>query len=167
MKHHWRYEKILTLKQAEEKSVELKAAGKTIVTNNGSFDILHAGHLDLLEEAKQQGDILFIGLNSDSSIQNEKGTSRPFITAEQRAAMLAALACVDFVVIIDAPYSQVQDILIKTVKPHVHVNGLDYGPPETWIEWPVMLEVGSRAHGVERRPNLATTDLVKKIKAST
>lgn len=167
MKHHWRYEKILTLEQAAEKASQLKDAGQKVVTVNGAFDILHAGHLDMLEESKQQGDVLFVGLNSDISILNEKGTNRPYIPEQERAAMLAALACVDFVVFVDAPYSKVQDILIETVKPHIHANGAEYGPPEKWIEWPVMQEVGAAGHAVERRPGLATSDIIQKIQQST
>lgn len=163
MKHHWRYEKILTLEQAAAKAAQLKGAGKKLVTVNGSFDIMHAGHLDTLEEAKQQGDILFVGLNSDGSIQQAKGKIRPIIPEQQRAAMLAALACVDFVVIIDAPYAEVQNVLLRTVKPHVHTNGSEYGSPETWIEWPVMQKVGAVGHVVLRRPGLATSDILKKV----
>src|SRR5689334_11766824 len=104
LEHHWRTEKILTLEQAAQKSAELKAQGKKIVTVNGGFDILHAGHLDMLEEAKQRGDYLFVGVNSDTSIKNKKGEERPFIPEAERIAMLAALACVDYVVLLDFPY---------------------------------------------------------------
>lgn len=132
---------------------------------NGSFDLLHAGHLDFLEEARQQGDILFVGVNSDTSVTEGKGVGRPIIGEEERAAMLAALECVDFVVIIDKPYDEVQDEILHLVAPDVHVNGAEYGPVEGWREWPVMQEVGASGYGVERRPNLATSDIVKRIKS--
>ena len=167
LKHRWRTEKILTLEQAAAKAEELRQAGKRIVTLNGAFDILQAGHLDMLEESKQQGDVLFVGMNSDESVKNGKGPERPFVPEEQRAALLAALICVDYIVIIDAPYKQVQDILIETVKPHIHANGGDYGAPETWIEWPVMKKNGVEPYKVERRPGLATSDIVAKIRKST
>lgn len=163
MKHHWRYEKILSLDAAAAKAAELKAAGKKVVTVNGSFDLLHAGHLDMLEEAKQQGDVLFVGINSDASISNKKGAARPIIGEQERAAMLAALTCVDYVVIIDAPYDDVQNILLRAVKPTVHANGAEYGQPESWVEWPVMQEVGAVGYAVARRPGLATSDIVKRI----
>jgi len=166
MKHHWRYEKILELEAASEKAAELKAQGKKIITANGSFDILHAGHLDLLEEARQQGDVLFIGLNSDTSIKEEKGQIRPFISEQERAAMLAALICIDYVAIIDASYDDLPSVFIKAIKPAVHVNGAEYGSPETWVEYPAMQEVGAIGHAVERRPGLATTDLIKKIQSA-
>lgn len=164
MTHHWRYKKILTVDRARQKAAELKQAGKKLVTVNGAFDILHAGHLDMLEEAKQQGDVLFVGINSDISIKNEKGPERPFISEQERAALLAALMCIDYVVIIDAPYNQVQDVIIETIRPHVHANGAEYGPPEQWIEWPAMQAVGAEGHAVARRPGLATSDLIKKIR---
>lgn len=167
MQHHWRYDKIISLEDAAQKAQELKAAGKKIVTVNGSFDLLHAGHLDMLEEAKQQGDALFLGINSDTSIRNEKGETRPIIGEQERAAMLAALMCVDYVVIINAPYDDMQNVLLRAIKPSIHANGAEYGAPEKWIEWPAMQEVGAQGHSVERRPGLATSDIVKKIKAST
>src|SRR5690348_4947315 len=106
MEHHWRTEKILSLEQAAAKAAKLKAAGKKIVTVNGGFDLLHAGHLDILEEAKQQGDVLFVGINSDSSIRDKKGPDRPLIPQDERMALLAALMCVDYVVLLDAPYDE-------------------------------------------------------------
>lgn len=166
MEHHWRYEKILSIEEAGAKAAELKGSGKKVVTVNGSFDLMHAGHLDMLEEAKQQGDVLIVGINSDVSIKNEKGEARPFISAQERAAMLAALIAVDYVVIIDAPYSKVQDVLIRGVKPDVHANGAEYGEPSEWVEWEAMQEVGAAGHAVERRPGLATSDIVEKIKQS-
>lgn len=166
MKHHWRYEKILTLEQAAAKAAELKAAGKNIVTINGSFDILHAGHLDALEEARQQGDVLFVGLNSDVSIREGKGENRPIIGQEERAAVLAALICVDYIVIIDAPYNEVQNVLLRAIKPNIHTNGSEYGSPEKWIEWPVMQEVGAAGYSPLRRPGLATSDIIQKIQSA-
>ena len=163
---NWRNEKIVSLEEAQQKAADLKAAGKRLVTVNGSFDILHAGHLDQLEEAKKQGDILFIGVNSDASVKDGKGPTRPFIPEQARAAMLAALACVDYVIIINAPYNKVQDMLIDTVQPHVHVNGPDYGEPETWIEWPTMQKYGTQGFSVSVRNPLSTTYLVEKIKKS-
>ncbi|MBI3251482.1 MAG: adenylyltransferase/cytidyltransferase family protein [Candidatus Andersenbacteria bacterium] len=162
--HHWRTEKILSTDEAATKAAELKTSGKKIVTVNGAFDILHAGHLDMLEEAKMQGDALFVGVNSDTSIRDKKGADRPYISQEERMAMLAALICVDYVVLLDAPYDQAQDALILAVKPDVHANGAEYGPVETWVDYPAMQKVGAKGYGVERRPGLATSDIVKKVK---
>ena len=162
---NWRREKLLTLAEAAEQAGVLRAEGKRLVTLNGSFDILHAGHLDQLEEAKHQGDVLFVGINSDASVQEGKGAGRPYVPEEARAALLAALACVDYVVIIDAPYAGgVPQALIRAVKPHVHVNGPDYGAPENWVEWPMMQEVGAVGYTVAHRNDFSTTALVDKIR---
>ena len=166
MKHHWRTEKILNTEEAKAKSEELRQAGRKIVTLNGSFDLMHAGHLDMLEEGKQQGDVLFVGLNSDRSVRDGKGKDRPFIPEQERAAMLAALICIDYVVMLDVvPYSTAQDELLRAVRPQVHVNGSEYGPPEKWIDWTVMQEVGAKGYVVERREGLATSDIVDKIQS--
>lgn len=165
MQHHWRVEKIISLEEAGKKAAELQLDGKKIITVNGTFDLLHAGHLDLLEEAKQRGDVLIVGINSDASVKEGKGEGRPYVGEQERAAMLAALMCVDYVVIIDAPYNGgVPKVLLETVKPAVHANGSEYGAPQTWIEWPAMQAVGAQGHVVQRRPGLATTDLVEKIR---
>lgn len=161
--HHWRYEKIVTVEKIKAIAERLRQGDRTVVTVNGSFDLMHAGHLDMLEEAKQQGDALIVGLNSDSSVREGKGLQHPIIPQEERAALLAALACVDYVVIVEAPYGEVHDILLRAVRPHVHVNGSEYGPPEQWIEWRTMQEVGAKGYMVERREGLATSDIVKKI----
>lgn len=161
---NWRREKILTLAEASQQAARWRAARKKLVTVNGSFDILHAGHLDQMEEAKRQGDVLFVGINSDASIKEEKGPDRPFVASSARAALLAALICVDYVIIIDAPYAEVPNILIDTVQPHVHVNGPDYGAPATWIEWPAMQKYGTRGYTAARRNDLSATNLVAKIR---
>lgn len=165
MQHHWRVEKIISLEEAGKRAAEFKAAGKKVITVNGTFDLLHAGHLDLLEEAKQQGDVLIVGINSDTSVKEGKGEDRPYVPEQERAAMLAALACVDYVVIIDAPYNGgVPKALLEAVKPVMHANGSEYGAPETWIEWPAMQAVGAAGYTVQRRPGLATTELIARIR---
>ena len=163
MEHHWRTEKILDLEQAATIAADLKAQGKKIVTVNGGFDILHAGHLDILEEARQQGDVLVVGVNSDTSISNKKGPERPFVPQAERMALLAAFICVDFVVLLDFPYDQAQNELILAVKPDIHANGSEYGDPSTWVDKAAMDTVGAQPYVVARRPGLATSDIIKKI----
>ncbi|MCK9161463.1 MAG: D-glycero-beta-D-manno-heptose-7-phosphate kinase [Arcobacteraceae bacterium] len=101
----------------------LKTKNKKIVFTNGCFDILHRGHVSYLDKAKSQGDILVLGLNSDSSVKRLKGEDRPINNEEDRAFVLAALESVDYVVIFeeDTPYE-----LIKALKPHILVKGADY-----------------------------------------
>lgn len=167
LSHHWRYEKILALADAGKKSEALRSAGKIIVTVNGSFDLLQAGHLDFLEEAKQQGDVLIVGINTDEAIQAKKGVSRPIIPQQERAALLAALACVDYVVTMPgAYYEEPHGSLLPAIKPHIHANGEEYGHVESWIEWPVMQQLQIRAYQVKRRPNLSTSQIIEKIKIS-
>jgi len=139
-----------------------------IVTTNGSFDILHAGHLDQLEEARRQGDALFVGINTDAAIRAAKGPSRPLISEEARAAMLAALACVDHVVLMPGSHAEEpMRTLLPAVQPHVHVNGPDYGEPSTWIEWPVMQMYGTRGYTITRRNDFSTSAIVRRICETT
>lgn len=154
-------EKVLSNGDAAQRAAELRAAGKRLVTVNGSFDLLHAGHLVILEEAKAQGDVLFVGLNSDVSVKQYKGPERPIVLEGERARLLAALACVDCITLIDAP--EAAAVIVELVRPQVHVNGSEYGPPEQWVEYPVLRRYGVVAHVCERRPALATTDLIRRI----
>lgn len=163
---NWHNKKIINLKQAHAIAAELKQQNKKLVTINGAFDLLHIGHLDQLEQAKQQGDVLFVGINSDQSVQSYKGENRPIINQQARAAMLAALICVDYVIIIDGPAKEIQNELLRAVRPDIHVNGPEYGPPENWIEWPVMQEVGAAGHRVEKINDFSTTEIIKKIASS-
>lgn len=164
--HLWRYDKILTIEQAKQRAEELRSQGKKLVTVNGVFDLLQAGHLDFLEEAKQQGDVLFVGINTDKSVHDKKGPERPIIPQEQRAALLAALACVDYVVIMPGGYDEEpHGSFLPSIKPNVHVNGDDHGQAESWIEYPVMQELGIDSYTVKRRPNLSTSEIIEKIKA--
>jgi rfaE bifunctional protein nucleotidyltransferase chain/domain len=103
------------------------SAGKTVVFTNGCFDILHPGHIQLLSAAKQQGDILIVGLNTDSSVKLLKGASRPVMDEQSRAIVLAALSVVDYVVL----FSEETPLeLIREIRPDVLVKGGDYHPDE-------------------------------------
>ncbi len=117
------YSHIKTLTEIKELAEELKQKGKKLVFTNGCFDILHVGHVKYLETAKSFGDVLILGLNSDSSVKRLKGSSRPVNTQDDRAYTLAALESVDYVVLFeeDTPYD-----LIKAVRPHTLVKGGDY-----------------------------------------
>src|SRR4029077_1834017 len=105
-------------------ALTLRAKGKRIVTTNGSFDILHNGHLYLLNEARQRGDVLIVGLNSDSSVRSYKGPDRPIIPERRRAEMLLAVRVCDYVQI----FEETDPIaFLAEVRPDVHVNGSEYG----------------------------------------
>ncbi len=132
--------------------------GKRVVFTNGCFDLLHMGHISLLNEARAQGDKLIVGINSDDSVRRVKGIGRPIQTQEERAMMLAALDIVDLVVIFDGddPRS-----LIEYVQPHVLVKGSDYEREEI-----IGREFAKRTHIVERTPDSpSTTQTIERVKA--
>ena len=139
---------------------KIRSFGQTIVSLNGSFDLLHAGHLQILFEAKQQGDILVVALNTDSSIQRYKSPKRPIVPLEFRLQMMAALEFVDFVTWFDE--TDPRDVLHK-IHPHVHVNGADWG--KECIEAETVRSLGARLHIVSIVSGLSTTQLLQKIQA--
>ena len=100
-----------------------RSRGRSIVLANGCFDLIHVGHIRYLEEAKAQGDILVAALNSDASVRRLKGEGRPILPESERAEILAAFSCVDFVTIFDE--NTVEQVLL-TLKPDVHAKGSDY-----------------------------------------
>lgn len=100
-----------------------KAQGKRIVFANGCFDLLHVGHIRYLKEAKQQGDLLIVGLNSDDSVRKLKGEGRPILDEQGRAVLLSALECVDCIVIFK---DDTVDRLLIELKPHFHCKGSEY-----------------------------------------
>lgn len=116
-------DKILTCPQAEEYVKEQRKQGKSVAFTNGCFDILHAGHVSILEFSKNQADILILGINSDASVKRLKGPSRPINSQEDRALVCASLQAVDAVVVFDqdTPYE-----LIKLIGPDVLIKGADY-----------------------------------------
>ena len=113
---------ILNFEEVEEVVSPLRET-KRVVFTNGCFDIIHAGHVDYLEEAKALGDLLVVGMNSDDSIRRIKGEKRPIVPQDMRARVLSSLKPVDYVVIFeeDTPFE-----LIKRVKPHILVKGGDW-----------------------------------------
>jgi D-beta-D-heptose 7-phosphate kinase/D-beta-D-heptose 1-phosphate adenosyltransferase len=115
--------KILDRADAAARLRDARRPGRTVVFTNGCFDILHAGHLHCLEQARRLGDLLVVGLNSDVSVKLNKGASRPAIGEEHRAALLAGLACVDFVVLFD---DLTPESLVHALEPDVLVKGGDY-----------------------------------------
>jgi rfaE bifunctional protein nucleotidyltransferase chain/domain len=115
--------KILGQKRLAAILARARARGKSIVFTNGCFDIIHAGHVKYLDDAKKLGDILVIGLNSDKSVKTLKGSSRPINSQDDRARVIAALEAVDFVTIFG---EETPEALIKKLKPNVLVKGGDW-----------------------------------------
>jgi len=135
---------------------ELKSRDKKIIFTNGCFDLLHAGHISYLENAKNLGDILILGLNSDQSVTSLKGKGRPINSQDDRARILAALEVVDYVVIFDknTPYE-----LIKAIKPHTLVKGADYKGQEV-----VGQDIVDELVLVEFLDGRSSTQIIKNIK---
>lgn len=137
---------------------EIRKAHFTLATLNGSFDLLHAGHLEIIYEASKQADLLLVALNSDSSIQGYKSPDRPIIPLKYRLQQIAALAFVDYVTWFDELDPRA---LLDIVQPDVHVNGAEYGLH--CIESETVRKHGGKLHVVELVPGLSTTSIIKKI----
>ncbi len=140
-------------------AAEKRAENKQIVFTNGCFDILHAGHVNYLAAAAAQGDILVLGLNSDQSVRRIKGEKRPVISQGHRAQVVAALACVDYVVIFDEPDPET---LIKMVKPHVLAKGADWAEDEI-IGGDFVKQNGGRVARIILEPDISTSLIIEKI----
>jgi D-beta-D-heptose 7-phosphate kinase/D-beta-D-heptose 1-phosphate adenosyltransferase len=140
----------------------LKDAGKKIVFTNGCFDLLHLGHVRYLEAARAEGDVLVIGVNSDRSVHEIKGPSRPVVPEDERAEVLAALACVDFVSLFDEP-----DPLetIRALLPDVLVKGSDW-EEDAIVGKEVVEEHGGRVVRVPLTEGASTTKIIEKILAN-
>lgn len=115
--------KLMTLAAAQDAMLRARARGQRIVFTNGCFDLLHAGHVQYLQDAKAMGDLLVVGLNSDSSVRALKGPLRPLVPEGERAQILAALACVDCVVLFDDPTPAA---MVVALQPDILVKGADY-----------------------------------------
>jgi rfaE bifunctional protein nucleotidyltransferase chain/domain len=126
---------------------------------NGLFDLLHVGHVRYLEAAKREGDILVVAINSDASARALKGPQRPIVPEAERAELVAALACVDYVTLFDEP---TVEPLIRALAPVIHCKGTDY-TPETVPERLAVLETGGRIAIVGDPKDHATRDLIRKI----
>lgn len=154
--------KIIPPPLIEEKVAALKKEGKTIATLNGSFDLLHAGHLFILFEAAQVADVLFVAVNSDASVKKYKSIDRPIIPLEYRLEMLSAISFIDYLTWFEETDPRE---LLKKIAPHVHVNGQEYG--ENCIEKETVVAGGGRIHLVPRIDGLSTSQVIKKIKNLT
>ncbi len=139
-----------------------RKAEERIVFTNGCFDLLHIGHTRYLEEAKRLGDRLVVGLNSDDSVrQLSKGPDRPIVTAAQRAEVLAALACVDYVTIFDEPDPLA---LIQAIEPNILVKGGDW-LPEQIVGKEFVEAQGGSVKNIPLIPDISTTIIVERILA--
>ena len=138
----------------------LHAQGKTVVTTNGCFDILHVGHVRYLQKTKSFADVLIVLLNSDKSVKSIKGPTRPINCEDDRAEILCALSVVDYVVLFDEDSPK---NLIDEIKPDVYTKGADY-TMETLPEADIMRKNGTRVEFISFVEGKSTTNVIKKMK---
>jgi rfaE bifunctional protein nucleotidyltransferase chain/domain len=155
-------EKIIKRETLKEKVQALKRAGKSIVFTNGCFDFLHVGHVRYLKAAKAQGDVLVVGLNSDGSVRQIKGARRPVVPEDERAEILASLACVDFVTLFDEPDPA---MLIRLVMPDVLVKGSDWAM-DAIVGRDIVETAGGRVVRIPLTEGVSTSGMIEKILTS-
>lgn len=152
-------EKIKSLSALSGIIKKKQKAGKKIVFTNGCFDILHRGHAQYLEAAAKKGDLLVVGVNSDSSVRKIKGRNRPIVSGQDRAGLVAALKSVDFVVI----FKETTPLkVIKALKPDVIVKGADWSP-ENIVGAKFVKSYGGKVLTIKLLAGRSTTALIKKI----
>jgi len=140
-----------------------RSAGRTVAFANGCFDLLHVGHVRYLEAAADEADVLVVAVNDDASVRHLKGEGRPILTAEHRAALVAALRCVDYVVIFPEP---TVGPLLELLRPDVHCKGTDY-TVESVPERAIVQAYGGRTAIVGDPKNHSTRDLLARIAAGS
>ena len=154
---------ILTLEQAIVRFASEKRNGRRVVFTNGCFDLMHPGHIRILEEARALGDALIVGLNSDASVRSLKGAGRPLIPESERAEILAALECVDAVVIFNEPTPRE---IISRLLPDILVKGGDWAGDQI-IGREEVEAAGGRVVSIPVVPGYSTTNILQKMRAAT
>jgi D-glycero-beta-D-manno-heptose 1-phosphate adenylyltransferase len=153
--------KILTLEQLAERAQEFRASGRQLVATNGCFDLLHVGHVRYLQAARRLGDALAVGVNGDASVRALKGESRPLNREADRAEVLAALECVDFVTVF--PEVRATEFL-RSAAPAVYVKGGDYKPETLNAEERAALEhIGARIEIIPFEPGYSTSAVIERM----
>ena len=155
-------EKVLDRNTLKEKVDSLRQAGKRVVFTNGCFDLLHIGHVRYLQEARKLGDCLVVAVNSDSSVQQIKEPGRPIIPEGQRAEVVAALGCVDWVTIFAESDPLV---LIRLLKPNVLVKGTDWSEEEI-VGAPEVREAGGQVLRIPVEPGSSTSVILEKVRTT-
>jgi len=154
--------KIVDLEELSDRSEDLRAAGKKLVATNGCFDLLHVGHVRYLRAARALGDLLAVGLNSDRSVHELKGSGRPIMTEIDRAEILAALECVDLVTIF--PEMRATRFL-AAARPAMYVKGGDYSTETLNEEERAALkQIGAEIRVVPFEPGYSTSQLLEQIR---
>lgn len=140
---------------------KIKNSGLKMVFTNGCFDLLHVGHIDYLEKARRLGELLVVGINTDESIRELKGKSRPIVELANRMRILAAMSCVDYVV----PFSEQTPLrLIQDLSPHILVKGADY-KEDNIVGAEHVRSLGGQVQTIELVPGVSSSDIIKKIQS--
>ena len=155
-------EKVLDRNTLKEKVDSLRQAGNRVVFTNGCFDLIHIGHIRLLQKAKEKGDFLVVAVNSDGSVRQIKEPGRPLMPEGQRAEVVAALGCVDWVTIFAEPDPLA---LIRLLKPDVLVKGTDWSEEEI-VGAPDVIEAGGQVLRIQLEPGVSTSALIKRIRST-
>ncbi len=155
--------KLVRQEDLDELLLGIRDSKQTIVTTNGCFDILHVGHVRYLQKTKTFADICIVALNSDKSIKSIKGPDRPINNEYDRAEILCALSCVDYVVLFDedSPMN-----LLARLKPDVHTKGADY-TVETLPEAKTIMDAGGRIEFISFVEGKSTSSIIEKISDNT
>ena len=153
-------EKLINDNELQKVIEKLRKENKKIVVTNGCFDILHAGHVRYLKESKKFGDVLIVGLNSDSSVKALKGPERPINNETDRIEVLSGLESVDYIVL----FSEISPVkLLETIKPDIYTKGADY-TVETLPEAEVVMKNGGEIKFIKLVEGKSTTKIIDKIK---
>ena len=151
--------KVVSRNELVRRVAEERAAGRTIAFANGCFDLLHVGHVRYLESARREADVLVVAINDDHSVSTLKGEGRPILSAADRAELVAALRCVDYVVVFAEP---TVGPLLTTLEPDVHCKGTDY-TVDSVPERDIVVSYGGRTAIVGDPKDHSTRDLLARI----
>ncbi|HKQ75891.1 MAG TPA: D-glycero-beta-D-manno-heptose 1-phosphate adenylyltransferase [Blastocatellia bacterium] len=152
-------EKVFSLAQLQTEREHLRRAGRRVVFTNGCFDLIHPGHIKYLQEARRLGDALIVALNSDSSVRELKGEKRPILDQNERASVMAALGCVDYVTIFDEPTPRE---IVAALSPDVLVKGGDWDV-ERIVGREEVEAAGGEVLSLPFIEGCSTTDIIKRI----
>ena len=153
--------KVVKREEVQAVAQEIKQMKKTLVFTNGCFDILHAGHVRYLQAAKELGDCLVVGLNSDESVRSLKGIQRPINKEEDRAEVLSALSAVDYVVVFADPTAEG---LVAELQPDIYVKGGDYSL-DRLPEAAIVAAYGGRTELIPEVPGRSSSNIIRKIQS--
>ena len=154
--------KVVSLDQLQPTRQHLRETGKVVVFTNGCFDLLHPGHVRYLQEARRLGDALIVALNSDRAVQTLKGATRPILKEHERAEVMAALECVDYVMIFDDISPQAT---IAALLPDILVKGGDWGV-ESIIGADEVVAAGGQVLSLNFVPGVSTSEIIERIQRS-